>query len=73
MGFSRLRLLLALCVSSVGLVAAGSDASSEAGNSHFPITGLHTGVDAASGSRPPRLPIQVMQQDTKMMHVRLPA
>ena len=53
----RIRILLALIISSLGLVE--SDASAY---SYYAITGVHTGIDPTTGARPARLPIQVMQQ-----------
>jgi hypothetical protein len=67
MAFNYLSFLLALFVSCIGLIAADSDTSSKASYSYYAITGVNTGVNASSGYRPTRLPIQVMQKNYPMI------
>lgn len=57
------RLLVASFVSCIGLVVVDADTSSKTSYQHYAITGVHTGVNAISGARPARQPIQVMQND----------
>ena len=67
-----LSLLFALFISCLGFVAADADVSSTKGNyQHYAITGVHSGVIAATGARPARRNILNMQKDSVTLYVIL--
>jgi hypothetical protein len=60
-----LLLLLALCISCLGFVTADANTSSKKSNyQHYAISGVHSGVNPASGARPARVNILDMDAVT---------
>ena len=54
----RLLSLLALCLSYLGFVASNVDNPAKKSNyQHYAITGVHTGINPATGARPARMNI----------------
>jgi hypothetical protein len=69
MVYNHFALLLAPFILCLGYVAAETDSSTKAIYQHYAITGVHSGVNTATGARPPRRNILDMEQDPVMLYV----
>ena len=70
MSSNSLSILFVILISCLEILAADADASSKNGKyQHYAITGVHSGVNAATGARPARKNILDMQEDSETLYV----